>query len=175
MTPSRSTPPFPPGNSCRRHAEAPMKLTHTKRKRSGATVVEAALVLPLMLLLLFGAFEYCRFFFLVQVTENAAREGARFAVARTADGTTLQNVKDFITDRMAGRESELGSSYEIEVENVNPDTGSAVPGTAWNDAPFGGAILVRVSGTYTPMLPGFLHAQTSIPIRATAMMTSEAN
>ena len=39
----------------------------------------------------------------------------------------------------------------------------------------GGAILVRVSGTYVPMLPSFLHTQTSIPIRATSMMSSEAN
>ena len=75
---------------------------------------------------------------------------------------------------MEGRQSDL-SGYAVTVQNVDPSTGNAIPNTNWNDAPFGGAILVRVSGTYVPMLPSFLHTQTSIPIRATSMMSSEAN
>lgn len=152
-----------------------MRMTRTWGRRRGAALVEAAFVLPMLLLLLFGTFEYCRFIFLLQVAENAAREGARFAVARTADGTTLDDVKNYVTSRMAGREGELGAGYQIEVYNVYPSTGVPVPNTAWNDAPFGGAILVRVSGTYRPLLPSFLSTATSVNVRATAMMTSEAN
>lgn len=152
-----------------------MKLHHTPQPRRGATVVEAAFILPFLLLLLFGAFEYCRFIFLLQVAENAAREGARFAVARTADGTTAADVKNYVTQQMAGREAELGPDYLVEVYNADPLTGSPVPSTSWNDAPFGGAILVRVSGTYTPLLPDFLRTRASINVRATAMMSSEAN
>ena len=143
--------------------------------RPAATLVEAAFVISIMLLFLFGIFEYCRFVFLLQVCENAAREGARYAVARTGDGvTTTTTIQDYVTDRMAGRQSDL-SGYAVTVQNVDPATGNAISGSNWNDAPFGGAIMVRVSGTYSPMMPSFLKTQTSIQIRATSMMSSEAN
>jgi Flp pilus assembly protein TadG len=150
-----------------------MRLPRASRRRA-ATVVEAALVISIMLLFLFGIFEYCRFVFMLQVCENAAREGARFASARTGDGTTLTDVQNFVTNKMSGRDSEL-AGYTVTVQNVDPTTGNAIPNTNWNDAPFGGAIMVRVSGTYSPMLPTFLKTQTSISIRCTSMMTSEAN
>src|SRR5829696_8647198 len=109
-----------------------MKLQAHKARRRGATVVEAAFVLPIMLLLLFGIFEYCRFVFLLQVCENAAREGARFAVARTGDGeTTTSDVQAYVTDRMSGRQNDL-AGYTVTVQNVDPATGNAVSGSNWN-------------------------------------------
>src|SRR5262249_61799959 len=102
------------------------------------------------------------------------REGARFAAAHTGDGTTLQNVKDLVTTEMAGRDSEL-ANFQITVANVNPDTGTAIAGTQWNDAPFGGTIMVKAEGDYAPMLPTFLKEQTSLHLTATAMISSEAN
>jgi Flp pilus assembly protein TadG len=147
-------------------------------RRSGArralTIVESALVLSVALLFLFGIFEYARYVFLLQVAENAAREGARFAVAHTGDGTTQADVVATVTTRMAGRDSEV-TGYAVDVQNVDPGTGAVIPSASWNDAPFGGAILVRVRGTYKPFLPAFLLMPASIPVRATAMMSSEAN
>jgi Flp pilus assembly protein TadG len=51
--------------------------------RRGVTVVEMAFVLGIALLLLFGIIEYARFVFFLHVAQNAAREGARFAVVRS--------------------------------------------------------------------------------------------
>lgn len=149
-------------------------MRHTPRTRPAATLVETTFVLALALLFLFGLFEYGRYMFLRQTMENAAREGARFAVARTGDGTTLQDVEDYIKQRMAGRDKDL-ANYTVTVENVYPSTGQAVPNSQWNDAPFGGAILVRVEGDYAPFLPSFLHTATSFHVQATSMMASEAN
>jgi Flp pilus assembly protein TadG len=147
----------------------------TRARRRAATIAEAALVLPLVLVFLFAIFEYCRFIFLVEVAENAAREGARYAVARTGDGTAKADVQAYVTDRMAGRQNEL-TGFTVDVLAVDPATGLQDPNAPnWNDAPFGGAILVRVSGTYTPMLPGFLGTATSVSVNCTSMMTSEAN
>jgi Flp pilus assembly protein TadG len=151
-----------------------MRLRRTSPRRRAATLVEAAFVISIALMFLFGIFEYCRFIFLLQISENAAREGARFAVARTADGTTAADVQNFVTSKMAGRDSDL-AGYTVTVQNVDPSTGNAIPNANWNDAPFEGAIMVRVSGTYSPMMPTFLKTQTSIQIRATSMMSSEAN
>lgn len=154
-----------------------MRLRHSlspRQSRRAATLVEAALVISMVMLFLLGVFEYCRFIFLLQIAENAAIEGARYAASRTADGTTTADVQAFVNGRMCGRQNDL-SGYTVTVQNVDPSTGNAIPNTTWTDAPFGGAIMVRVSGTYSPMLPTFLKTQTSIPIRATAMMSSEAN
>lgn len=143
-------------------------------RRSAATMVEATLVITAMLMFLMGIFEYCRFVFVLQIAENAAREGARYATPRTADGTTLTDVQTYVTSKMVGRQSEL-VGYAVSVENVYPDTGLPVPNTAWNDAPFGGAIKVSITGTFRPLLPSFLKLPTSIPVTATSMMSSEAN
>ncbi|HEV8523709.1 MAG TPA: TadE family protein [Terriglobales bacterium] len=54
-----------------------------KRNRAhrGATLVEAALTLMLLLMLIMGVVEFGRIFNLYQVVTNAAREGGRYSVA----------------------------------------------------------------------------------------------
>src|SRR5689334_17002312 len=82
-------------------------------RRRGVTVVEGALVLSVFLLLLFGMFEYCRFLLVLHVTNNAAREGARYAVVNVdkpsdfdyndftdASGKTFDNIQKYTTTRM---------------------------------------------------------------------------
>jgi Flp pilus assembly protein TadG len=144
------------------------------RPRRAVTLVETAFVLSIALLFLFGLFEYARFVHMQQVCYNAALDGARFAAAHTGDGTTLAQVQSEVQARMASRDAQVGG-YAVTVNNVTPSTGVPVPNTSWNDAPFGGAILVTVSGTYTPWLPTFLFEPPSIAISARAMVTSEAN
>jgi len=144
------------------------------RRRRGMTLLEFAIVCPIALLFLFGIFEYARFVFLNQVMENAAREGARFASVRTGDGTTTQQVIDEVNHRMSTRQKEL-TGYTVEVLNVDPNTGLPVPNTTWDQSAFGKAIMVRIKGTYKPMLPWFLGSSNSLNLKATAMMSSEAN
>ncbi|NUS52903.1 MAG: hypothetical protein HOQ22_17915 [Nocardioidaceae bacterium] len=50
-----------------------------RRGESGAAAVEFALVLPFLLLLLFGLIQYGLYFWAIQGGSNAAREGARRA------------------------------------------------------------------------------------------------
>lgn len=145
-----------------------------RSSRRAASIVEAAFVLPIALLLLFGIFEYCRFVFFIQVVENATREGARYAVARTADGTTAADVTAYVTDKLAGRQSEL-SGLTITLANVDPATGTTISGSTWSDAPFGGAIQVTIQGNYSPILASYLKMPASVPIKVATMMSSEAN
>jgi len=148
--------------------------TPHKHKRSGAHLVEFAFVAIILALFMFGILEYGRFVFFLQVTNNAAREGARYAVVHTGDGTTLTDIQNYIKGQLAGRDSEL-ANYQVTIQDVDPNTGIAVTGAQWNDAPFGGAILVRIEGDYAPILPNFLRLPGLLHVRATAMMTSEAN
>lgn len=57
-----------------------------KHRQRGANLVEAALVLSILFLLIFGVIEFGRAYQLYQTITNAAREGARFSVAPCAHG-----------------------------------------------------------------------------------------
>jgi len=61
------------------------------RDQKGQALVELALILPLMLLILFGITEFGRALYMVNTLNNAAREGARrAAVSSPLDSATLQ-------------------------------------------------------------------------------------
>ena len=55
------------------------------RDTRGNAVVEMALILPFLLLLVFGITEFGRAWMTVNVLQSAAREGARLAVVTTPD------------------------------------------------------------------------------------------
>src|SRR3954462_12274617 len=109
-----------------------LRTAPNRTNRPAATIVEAAFVISIMILFLFGIFEYCRFVFLLQVCENAARDGARYAVARTGDGTTITDVRNWVNTKMGGRQSEI-TGYTVDVFNVDPNTGTVVANANWND------------------------------------------
>jgi hypothetical protein len=151
-----------------------MQQTRRRTPRNATALVEFAVIAVIFVMMFFGIFEYARFVFLLQTADNAAREGARFAVARTGDGTTKQQVIDEVNARMVGRAKEL-AGYKVEVLNVDPDTGLEVEDSDWNEAKFGSAIEVRISGSYTPILPTLLLASPSIKVQRSSLMSSEAN
>jgi Flp pilus assembly protein TadG len=169
-------------------------------RRRGATVVESALVLSVFLLLLFGIFEYCRFLFVLHVTNNAAREGARYAsvnaTAPTSQSATLQTaIIAYTTQMMSGVQNQI-SGYQVAVYAVDPTgltltppvirAASANPPTypnpfnssdpnavPWNSAPFPNRIAVTIQGTYYPTTPAFLFMPNSVPIYITAVLGAE--
>ncbi|MFN2298137.1 MAG: TadE/TadG family type IV pilus assembly protein, partial [Anaerolineales bacterium] len=51
-----------------------------RRRTRGQTMVEFALVLPALLLLIFGIIEFARIFYSWLIVTNAARTGERYAV-----------------------------------------------------------------------------------------------
>ncbi len=61
------------------------------RRRRGAAIVEFAVVLPLLLVLLFGIIDFGWIFMVRQTLTNAAREGCRVAVLQTATSEQVAN------------------------------------------------------------------------------------
>ena len=51
-----------------------------RRRSSGQSLVEFSLILPILLLLLFGVIEFARFLFSYESLNNAVREGSRYAI-----------------------------------------------------------------------------------------------
>jgi Flp pilus assembly protein TadG len=146
-------------------------------RRPGATAVETAVVISVALLFIFGVVEYARLVYFFHVADNAAREGARYAVVHTGDGTSTAQVQSVVTAAMSGQQASLNSgTFGVAVYNADPNTGTAIANTAWTDAPFGGAVGVEVTGTYKFILPTFLKfGGPTIPIKVRSLMTSEAN
>lgn len=61
------------------------------KREKGQALVEAAMVLPLLLVLLFGLFEVGRMLMVKQAITNAAREGARMGAISLDDEAALSS------------------------------------------------------------------------------------
>ena len=67
----------------------PLKHMNRRSRQAGATIVEAALTLLILLMFLDAVLEFGRAYNIYEVMTNAAREGARYAVAPAPNTTTL--------------------------------------------------------------------------------------
>jgi len=99
----------------------------------GVAAVEAALVLPILLLVSFGAIKYGWLFLRAQQITNAARYGARVAVRADASET---DVTTAITNLMTAA-GMLDSGYSVTI--------TLEDGVAWDVLEMGKAITVEVS------------------------------
>jgi hypothetical protein len=71
-----------------------MRTRHSER---GAALLEAAVTIPILLLIAVGIFEFGRAYQTWQILTNAAREGARLAVLPDpTPGVVEQRVKDYM-------------------------------------------------------------------------------
>jgi hypothetical protein len=90
-----------------------------KPKRFGSAAVEAALVLPLLIIVSFGAIDIAQYINLAQLVSNASREGARVA-SRNGTETVAQveaAVVSFMSDALAHLSAqELADAIDIEVQ-----------------------------------------------------------
>lgn len=163
-----------------------------RRRRAGMTIVEATLVLSVFLMLLFGIFEYCRFLMVLHLTNNAARDGARYAVVNgtrpsnfatvdftDATGNVSPSITKYTTARM-GSMDRMIHNYQVEVFacdmtalNATPPVVQPKTGSVWNEAQFGERIAVRITGKYRPITPVLLLMPSEVEIRAIAVMGSE--
>lgn len=167
-------------------------------RRSGAAIVEVALLMTVFLLFLFGTFEYCRYLLFLHIATNAARDGVRFAAVNVTNadfmGTTVTaspfsslrpaftvpQITTRVQSRMGGLDS-MVDNFQVFVfpcDSIalygDPPAFEPRPGsTGWNNAQFGERIAVRISGTYRTIVPNLLMLPAEIPINLTVVMGSE--
>jgi Flp pilus assembly protein TadG len=68
-----------------------------RQRRHGNTVIEAALVLPILVLLAFGTVEFGYYFFVKNNMQGAAREGARASIS---SGATNNDVSTAVANSL---------------------------------------------------------------------------
>ena len=88
-----------------------------QRQRRGATVVEFALVAPVMFLFIFGIFEFGRMMMVQQAVTNAAREGCRKASLVTTINST--DVDTVVRNVMESVIADASNTAKVRV-NVTP-------------------------------------------------------
>jgi Flp pilus assembly protein TadG len=145
--------------------------------RRGAAIVETALVLPLMLLFLFGIMEYGRYFLCVQVVTNAAREGCRYAVTHTQPvtlgGTTTGNATSDVTNQvtkfLAGQQLSSQSVQVYQSDSQGNNLG------VWNGATPGQYVCVQITGSFQITVPKLLSFPSGVPVQSIVVMICEGN
>ena len=142
--------------------------------RRGGALLEAAITLPLLLLLLLAVIDYGRLIMTRDLMDNAAREGARLAVV-SAGGSgasptlTTAQIQSYTTGFLAGQGS---GSPVVSIYQADPVTFQNT-GVAWNAAPYGGYIAVQIQLTFQPISP--LVIPQTMQLTAKSIMKSEAN
>lgn len=132
-----------------------------KRMRSerGAALVEAAMIMPMILLISVGIFEFGRAYQTSQVLTNAAREGARLAVLEgRTDGDVRARVNKYVTD---GGLTAL-TDANIQVNRTVALTGTATASSVTITYPFEFMMLNPIVRMVTPT------SSTGAPITLTA-------
>ena len=103
----------------------------------GQAMVEMALVLPILILLMFGIFEFGRIYNYQLTLTNAVREGARFAAIgpfsdtspNDTDSATITAVKTEITNRVKAYAVNLNTAnLTLNVQFQGSTTAAREPG-----------------------------------------------
>jgi Flp pilus assembly protein TadG len=124
------------------------------QKEAGATAVEFALVLPLLLLLILGIIEFGLLFYQQAIVVTASREGARAGIIRTTPKPT------------AGQVEAVVSAFLANAGFKGTNVSIAVTGAGGS---FGSDLTVRVESPYQ-----FLFLPNLVPgMKKTATLTGQ--
>lgn len=137
--------------------------TALDRRRAGTSVVEMTLVLPLLLLLVFGIGEFSIAFTQWQTITNAAREGARIGVVFRGPTCTPATVQ-----------AEIQQTVDAYVVASGLTTGAVTTTSTGACAGSGTPLSVQAATPYDfRMLPGLAGLLPQITLGATSVMRNE--
>ena len=148
-----------------------MKPAHIMKEQKGGSAVEFALVLPVLLLLVFGIVEWSLYMFNSHVITNASREGARKGIVAASPRVPLSDIETAVHT--------YGDSHLITFADAKP---SPLINISLDNSPnttcpagsgFGHYLAVEVKYDYTflllPALTGGLIPQLETITARTAM------
>ena len=92
------------------------RILHRSHDQRGAAAVEMAIVLPILILLVFGIIEFSIYFNRLQGLQAAAREGARVAALPQS---TQSDVKDKVVSALSG----VLPTSQSPLVSVSPSSG----------------------------------------------------
>lgn len=143
-----------------------MKILKRRKDKKGQGAVEFALMLPVLLLIVFGLIEFGRLLFLYMAVNSSGREAARYGMAVGEGPTGTPRYYDCPGIRAAAKNVGRFAGMEdadITIEyDRGPDTGTlystceilkhVIVNHGQDPIGYGDRIKINVSVTYTPML-----------------------
>lgn len=147
---------------------------------NGAAAVEAAIIVPLLVFVVFGIIEFGLLLYDQQVITNACREGARAAIVgdcahRLTDTQITQIVRDYCinpNDSTKKRLITFGATNNPPTVSVNPSPSNCTPGGAGLTA--GDDVAVTVQYTYSLLAPSLLGLGPTKQLGARTVMKMES-
>lgn len=145
------------------------------RRQDGQALIEAALVIPMVLLIAIGIFEFGRAYQTWQILTNAAREGARMAIVPSPDLELVQaRVKQYLIDGQLSAEAIEATTITVNRNasiNVTLSTGtvSVSASQVTVDYPFNFVMLGPVVRLVTPSST----VGNAVLMQASAVMRNE--
>ena len=142
-------------------------MTRIKKNERGAALLEAAITVPIILLISVGIFEFDRAYQTWQVLTNAAREGARIAVI---SGTTDDAVRARVNSYLTGGGLTSLADDKIVVKRAEALTGTDTASLIEVNYPFSFMVLNPVVRLVSP---GATTGSGPITMTSSALMRNE--
>jgi Flp pilus assembly protein TadG len=166
---------------CRFRADA----KQSRHGERGSVAVEIAIILPVLLVVIFGIIDFGHAYYMKHLMSDASREGARYATRYCTVGTARilpmalnPSVPDFILNTSVENSGKGGWGLkDLLPADANPQVTPGGPGATWTSATTvaGKDLIVTVTATKTwfvlgTLIPGF---GSSKLLSVTTTMTCE--
>jgi Flp pilus assembly protein TadG len=129
-----------------------------QRDERGAAAVEFAILLPVLMLILFGIVEFGMIMYSREVITNASREGARAGIVQATAKPTAGAIQTVVTNYLTGT-------------GINPSAVTINIAGAGLTAP--NTLMVTVTYPYNFFAPGILGLGNSINLTGQTVMRHE--
>ncbi|MDP1834742.1 MAG: TadE/TadG family type IV pilus assembly protein [Chlamydiales bacterium] len=152
--------------NCRFNEQMQFQKRSNKKRTRGASLIEFALILPVLLLIIEGIMEYSIIYYDKAIITNASREAARYGVVLRSSPTyaTSASIITFAKNYCDDKLITFGADVDPTVTVVNSPTTPA----------FGGTLKVTVNYQYTGLiLYQVMSTAKVITLTASTTMTYE--
>ena len=140
-------------------------LIRFKKQEDGVAAVEFALILPLLMMIVFGIINYGILLYDQAVITNAAREGARWGAINTSASISCTGTATGTADPC-----QIANSY-TQANLITFGSATTSTSTATGAGTSGTTVTVTVSYTFTQI--GWIIGNTSNALTASAVMYHE--
>ena len=110
-----------------------MKTRTIIKDQDGGALIEFAIILPLLILVIFGIIEFSLLLFTKQIITNATREGTRLGIIVTLEPERISNqqiknkIKDYARDYLVTFGSDTLEDDHIDIASSTGDSTDCVP------------------------------------------------
>ncbi|HTW62406.1 MAG TPA: TadE/TadG family type IV pilus assembly protein [Terracidiphilus sp.] len=147
------------------------KRIHLLRDERGASLVEMAALLPLFLLLLFGAIDFGRAYYLTIEVAGAAHAAAAYGAQNPTDVTGMRNAANNDAPGVTLTFANSTPSYGCECSDGTSYSASCSTAPSCSGTTEVYRVNVTVSATYSPLFP-WPRVPSSMSFTSTASMRS---